>query len=531
MKFGMSGKKVTAMLLAGILAVPSALGMCVATGTEEVEAEAAPEELLRFDFENGLEGLESAGMGAAPVIVEDPMLGKVLQFADGEQSALITQAQDPTMDQYSIRWEVGTPSALKFENPYKGKTLSGATISYWVKGSAAASEAGAGLIGFISKDRTDDHPDKKSGAPEYQDMEPGTGPYVLGITCGSSLVLDSPIVNFDGLFRNTYYLNDDNGNLSNEQWHYVVVSLQNGALAENCGSNITKVFIDGKDILGHAVADRRYNDGEVSEHVIVNGMDTDQGQPALLDFLSWDDVTAYIGETGRYPTRSDVYMDDLTFYEGAVNGAEARLMYEEAVEKISGSVIAGVDEAADGSGSPVEIVMEEPAGESAEAAEALQSEGVLAKVLGEDYTGDLKLAGVKVIRAQGDVTYPLTVKFRVVGVTAGSKAYVLQYINGAWEKTEAVAGNGTVAATVTSLSPAAIVIERQKTRYGDVDGDGRTTVLDALQILKDVTGSAGLTEEQKNRADVNLDEKADVQDALYVLKYVVRSIKELPVRK
>ena len=56
---------------------------------------------------------------------------------------------------------------------------------------------------------------------------------------------------------------------------------------------------------------------------------------------------------------------------------------------------------------------------------------------------------------------------------------------------------------------------------GDVDGDGKTSAADALEILKFVVGKVQLTAEQKVIANLNGDSGIGADDALIVLRIVV----------
>ncbi|MBR4868232.1 MAG: metallophosphoesterase, partial [Clostridia bacterium] len=67
--------------------------------------------------------------------------------------------------------------------------------------------------------------------------------------------------------------------------------------------------------------------------------------------------------------------------------------------------------------------------------------------------------------------------------------------------------------------------------YGDVDGDGRVSAADALEVLKAVVGNITLTDEQTVFADVDGDEKISSVDALYILKKVVGKIDTFPVQE
>ncbi len=67
--------------------------------------------------------------------------------------------------------------------------------------------------------------------------------------------------------------------------------------------------------------------------------------------------------------------------------------------------------------------------------------------------------------------------------------------------------------------------------YGDVDGNGKASSADALEILKAVVGNVTLTDEQTILADVDGDEKISSVDALYILKKVVGKIDKFPVEQ
>ncbi|MBR4868920.1 MAG: dockerin type I repeat-containing protein, partial [Clostridia bacterium] len=56
---------------------------------------------------------------------------------------------------------------------------------------------------------------------------------------------------------------------------------------------------------------------------------------------------------------------------------------------------------------------------------------------------------------------------------------------------------------------------------GDVDGDGKTSAADALEVLKFVVGKVQLTDEQKVAANLNGDSGIGADDALVILRIVV----------
>ena len=67
--------------------------------------------------------------------------------------------------------------------------------------------------------------------------------------------------------------------------------------------------------------------------------------------------------------------------------------------------------------------------------------------------------------------------------------------------------------------------------YGDVDGDGKISAADALEVLKAVVGNVTLTDEQKVLADVDGDQKVSSADALTILKKVVGKIDKFPAEE
>ncbi len=67
--------------------------------------------------------------------------------------------------------------------------------------------------------------------------------------------------------------------------------------------------------------------------------------------------------------------------------------------------------------------------------------------------------------------------------------------------------------------------------YGDVDGDGKVTASDALEVLKSVVGKVTLTDDQFIAADTDGNGKADATDALNILKKVVGKIDKFPVEE
>lgn len=301
-----------------------AIAAMVATTIPAVPVEAAPTAIAGYNFENGT-GMSASGIAGstAPTVVKDAdaKRGNVLKLAEGTSSKLVQKLDDPSMGEYDLRIEQGTPSSLKFPNPFAGKSLTGATISFWVKvPNDTAAEVAAGLVGFVSGSKTIVHPDKLSGDPDKQHLEDAHGPFMFGITTAyvdPMGLTENPMVYFAGLHHNSYNFADPNGAFIGVggQWQYMTVIMNN---------SYATVYVNGELVEGDEYKNKRWNDGEVN-----GGTAGNVGQPKFLDFLSWGDTEGYIGYTGFSPT-TEVYIDDLTFYDKELSESEALALYETA---------------------------------------------------------------------------------------------------------------------------------------------------------------------------------------------------------
>ncbi|MBR4100405.1 MAG: cellulose 1,4-beta-cellobiosidase [Oscillospiraceae bacterium] len=65
--------------------------------------------------------------------------------------------------------------------------------------------------------------------------------------------------------------------------------------------------------------------------------------------------------------------------------------------------------------------------------------------------------------------------------------------------------------------------------YGDADCNGEVDILDVIVLNRNILGAGSLTTQGQKNADVNLDGKPGSDDALAILKYVVKVIDKLPV--
>ena len=65
-------------------------------------------------------------------------------------------------------------------------------------------------------------------------------------------------------------------------------------------------------------------------------------------------------------------------------------------------------------------------------------------------------------------------------------------------------------------------------KYGDVNGDKKINNADVEMIQKFVVGKVKLTGEQKERADVDLSGKVDINDATIIQSFMAKQTKKLP---
>ncbi len=307
--------------------------------------------LAKYDFEAGT-GMSSGVGGTAPTVASDSERGNVLKLADGANS-VVESVQDPGDSKaHSYKINVGSPSSLKFTNPFKGRSLSGVTISMWVKvptekaaginGDGEVDETlavASGLVGFVDdKERTLRHPDCEYGGHSDQMY---TGRTFLGITA-------QPCVYFNQVHHNSICSIDEDATLADSVgvWKYLAVSITNKEVT---------CYVDGQQVKGSAVTKgKRFLSSDEHDNP------GNEGMPFLLDFLASDmsytfggqkgttilvdatskanveygkidsNVSGYIGFTGFSGTQSGVCIDDLAFFDKAYSASEMAALYEAA---------------------------------------------------------------------------------------------------------------------------------------------------------------------------------------------------------
>ena len=334
----------TAIAAMVVTAVP------VTQSLSEVKA-AAFEALAKYDFESGT-GMSSSGIGGtAPTVVNDSERGSVLQFADGSNSEIVTAAKDPNLEEHSYRISVGSPSSLKFTNPFKGKNLSGATIAMWVKlpsmkaaGIASSGEidtslsVASGLVGFVdSEERALVHPDAADGGHSDQVY---SGRTFFGVNA-------QPGAYFTQIHHNNFSSVDKQATLAGaiDTWKYLAISITNETVT---------CYVDGQAVKGTVNMGKRFKGSDEYKDP------GNEGMPYLLSFLSDNmsytfggkpgtytfkdknsnkdvsygkipsNVSGYVGFTGFSGTQAGVCIDDLVFFNKAYGASEMAALFEAA---------------------------------------------------------------------------------------------------------------------------------------------------------------------------------------------------------
>lgn len=130
---------------------------------------------------------------------------------------------------------------------------------------------------------------------------------------------------------------------------------------------------------------------------------------------------------------------------------------------------------ADKNGNAFDVIINGVSAEFADVVKEIKSEEALKKILGDAYEKGMQVVDVKSVTVPEGTEFPVTITFKVSGVTPSSTVAVLCYNidTGEWEVVPSKAGNGTITATFTSLSSLSLVafVVDQKTA-GSMDAPG-----------------------------------------------------------
>ena len=140
-------------------------------------------------------------------------------------------------------------------------------------------------------------------------------------------------------------------------------------------------------------------------------------------------------------------------------------------------VATAVISATDKDGNAVNATISEVPAEYADAVAEVKTAEKLKELLGSEYTSTMQVVDVKDVTVPDGTVFPVTITFKVTGVAASTKVAVLHYntTTKAWEKVESKAGDGTITATFTSLSPVAFVVDKATAASTTTTNKGTTT--------------------------------------------------------
>lgn len=130
--------------------------------------------------------------------------------------------------------------------------------------------------------------------------------------------------------------------------------------------------------------------------------------------------------------------------------------------------------AKDANGNSVTVSTASIPAEYAEAVNTVKTTDGLKAVLGDAYVEGMEVVDAMDVSVPEGTPMPVTITFDVPGVGADTKVAVLHYNGSAWEVLEGTAGNGTITATFTSLSPVAFVVDKN-TATGTSTGSNTST--------------------------------------------------------
>ena len=130
--------------------------------------------------------------------------------------------------------------------------------------------------------------------------------------------------------------------------------------------------------------------------------------------------------------------------------------------------------AKDANGNSVTVSTASIPAEYAEAVNTVKTTDGLKAVLGDAYVEGMEVVDTMDVSVPEGTPMPVTITFDVPGVGADTKVAVLHYNGSAWEVLEGTAGNGTITATFTSLSPVAFVVDKN-TATGTSNGSNTST--------------------------------------------------------
>lgn len=172
-------------------------------------------------------------------------------------------------------------------------------------------------------------------------------------------------------------------------------------------------------------------------------------------------------------------------------------------------VVSGIQSATDKNGNEVGIRIENVSetnftAEETTAVEEIKSIDKVKEVMeaaGVTFEEGMQVVDIKNVIAPEGTEFPVTITFKVAGVTANSRVAVLHFdtAKGAWEVVESKAGEGTITATFNSLSPVAFVVDKDTAANGATSPQTGEPITLALAGLAVCAGAVGMGVTAKRR--------------------------------
>lgn len=169
---------------------------------------------------------------------------------------------------------------------------------------------------------------------------------------------------------------------------------------------------------------------------------------------------------------------------------------------ISGIVtVDAKDNGIDGNGNVITATLSDVSAEYQDVVADIRRPETLRALLGSAYVETMSVVDVRDVTVPDGTVFPVTIRFNVPGVTASTKVAVLHYDTEkkAWEVVESKAGQGTITATFTSLSPVAFVVDKSTSASttSPQTGEHSMVVLFGAAAVAAACGAVGLSRKKR----------------------------------
>ena len=159
------------------------------------------------------------------------------------------------------------------------------------------------------------------------------------------------------------------------------------------------------------------------------------------------------------------------------------------------------DNGVDGNGNTITASLAEVPAEYQEVVTEVRQADTLKELLKGDYKETMSVVDVKDVTVPAGTVFPVTITFKVAGVTSNTKVAVLHYDTEreAWEVVDSKAGQGTITATFNSLSPVAFVVDKSTSASttSPQTGEHSMVVLFGAVAVVAACGAVGLSRKKR----------------------------------